>query len=237
MKNYLLYDAGCAVCTGIAEQVESASDGWLSVRSLGDPEMAQLVAEHDPREQDRPRLVMEGHQGVRVLSGLSMSAAMVRGMGLRRALRVTGIVRDAIEAGDPHGRRSFLRTVGLTAGVVGGVAVAGAPAMAASEGSSAVLSAASTSDLRAAAEGNRQYQAALEAARAKGYSSNLSESVAIDTGGDDRLLFTFMGTPTGRRTTPWSSPTSACRVSRPSPSRPCPATRTRRPRARSWRMP
>lgn len=194
MKNYLLYDAGCAVCTGVAELVEQASDGWLTVRSLGDPQMAAVVAEHDPREYDRPRLVMEGRDGVRVLSGVAMSAAMIKGLGIRRAIKVSKIVRDALQADDATGRRAFIRTVGLGAAVASGFAIGGAPAMAsAGERGEGALSGAGLSSLRRQAAANVRYQAALRSAKAQGFSSKLSKSVGIDMGDEGQVLFTFMG--------------------------------------------
>lgn len=196
MTNYLLYDGGCLMCTGIADQVQKISDGWLTVRSLDDPEMAALVAEHDPNKRSRPRLVMEQDGGVQVLAGPSMSLAIVRGIGLRRAIRVSGAMHEAIQSGDPSGRRSFLRTVGVGTAVATGFAMGGSPASAANgapRDASGVLSQSALTRLRIEARRNKEYLAAVRTATLRGYDPALSESVGIDMGTGDVLMFTFIG--------------------------------------------
>ncbi|GAB2699779.1 hypothetical protein [Thalassiella azotivora] len=193
MTNYLLHDAACPVCANIASRVESVSDGWLTVRSIDDPEMASIVAAHAPDLGRKPCLILDREHGTKVLTGAPMSIAMTRALGLRRALKVSGIIHDALREGDPTGRRSFLRTVGIGAAVVSGFALGGPATASGSNERHAVLDPSAAARLRDEAKANTEYRAAMRAAKAHGYDFTISDSVAIDLGDGDRLLFTFIG--------------------------------------------
>ncbi len=140
MHRYLLFDSGCAMCTGLAEQIELESGGLLEARSLRDPEMHLLLeAARAPRRWE-PTLLEVDPRGARAYTGTTMRIHLVRGLGVRRTGRILGlIVRRAIEdakadPADPT-RRSLLKATGFAiAGTVIGLPVLGSKAVAASAG-------------------------------------------------------------------------------------------------------
>lgn len=118
MHRYLLFDSGCTVCTGLADEIERESGGLLEARSLRDPEMHLLLeAARAPREW-QPTLIEVDPRGTRVYTGVAMRVRLVRGLGVRRSGRILGlIVSQAIETSkagplDPT-RRSLLKAAGL----------------------------------------------------------------------------------------------------------------------------
>ncbi|WP_156822445.1 hypothetical protein [Demetria terragena] len=195
MTNYLMYDDGCTLCSDIAERVEGASEGWLTVRPIGDSEVTELLRNSGEVAPNRPHLVVvDGGEGAQLLSGASMSWAMIQGMGIRRALSVSGIVHDALKKDARDGRRSFLRAAGLGVGVATGMALGASPSMAAGGSADAgALDPDGLSELQKRARGNPQFKAALQTARSQGFDTKLSKSVGFDTGDGGRLLYVFIG--------------------------------------------
>lgn len=190
MTNYLLYDGNCPVCTNVAQTVEESSQGWLTVRPSDDPELAPLVAQHGASCKARPRLVMMKDGKARVLEGPAMTLAMIKGMGLRRALKVSRIVRDEILEADPLGRRTLLRAVGAGVMVATGLALGGSPAAAAPEGRA--LRGEELARLKAQARNNPDHRAALKTSRQSGYATSRTKSVGFDLGDEGFLLMTFI---------------------------------------------
>ncbi len=127
MKRYLLFDAGCSLCTEIAKRVEEASDGWLEARSLREPEMQQLLDRAKPGWKWEPTLVEVDGDEVRVYQGVRMRIQMVRKLGVRRAWRVIEEVQEAIQSMTVDvGRRRFLEKA---SGIIASGIILGIPSM------------------------------------------------------------------------------------------------------------
>jgi len=115
MQRTLLFDSGCALCTGLARAIEREADGWLIARSLQEPDIRALLDTARPGWTWAPTLLEERDGDVRAFTGAALQARLVAGLGPRRALRVARLVRGATR---PHsaaatGRRTFLKRAGV----------------------------------------------------------------------------------------------------------------------------
>jgi hypothetical protein len=89
---YLLFDFGCSTCTEIAAVVEEAR-GWLSVRSLNDPQAQRSLSKARPGWKWEPTLLEVAGKRMLAYTGLSMKTRMLMGLGPWRAARVARIFR------------------------------------------------------------------------------------------------------------------------------------------------
>lgn len=92
-KRYLLFDSGCSECTEIAQAVEQETEGWLTARSLHDPEVQELLSKARPDWTWEPTLLEVIGDKAIVSTGLNMKTRMLIGLGLRKAARVSKIAR------------------------------------------------------------------------------------------------------------------------------------------------
>lgn len=120
MKRYLLFDGGCTLCTGLARAIEQATDGWLTAKSLRDPEMQALLNRARPGWTWEPTLVEVHGERVHSYTGIKMRARLAMGLGPRRALRVAQLVQQALspKVAIDQGRRTFLQRGALLAGLL-----------------------------------------------------------------------------------------------------------------------
>ena len=119
MKRYLLFDSGCCQCSKIAKAIEQEAGGKLTIRSLRDPAVKELLDREHPGWNWEPMLVEEKDDQVRVYAGGAMSRRLVWVLGPRRALRILKIItsKGVQEPVSPQdaGRRNFFRTAGALA--------------------------------------------------------------------------------------------------------------------------
>lgn len=122
MRRTLLFDSGCAPCTGLARAIERETDGWLVARSLHEPDVRALLDNARPGWAWEPTLIEEASGATRVFTGVALRARMVAGLGPRRAVRVARLVQQATRPNRavPTGRRTFLKHAGAT---VAGIAL------------------------------------------------------------------------------------------------------------------
>lgn len=111
----LVYDAGCSVCTDVAQQAEAEARGWLRVRPLQDEQMRALLARHAPNLGRRPALVTQDGDRVTVDIGWTMLAKLALGMGPRHGWRLLRKLEQArpqpVDSGS-SARRHLLRAFG-----------------------------------------------------------------------------------------------------------------------------
>lgn len=119
MKRYLLFDSGCSFCTGLARSIERESKGWLTARSLRDPEMQLLLNQAQSHWRWEPSLLEVNHGIVRVFTGLQMRFRLAFGLGPKTAWRVTRLVSQIDEGPTSFGqeRRRVLQRFAIGAGI------------------------------------------------------------------------------------------------------------------------
>lgn len=93
-ERYLLFDSGCHECAEIADAVEQEAEGWLTVRSLHEEDVKELVSKARPNWKWEPMLVEFNGDSVLVFTGLQMKMRMLIGLGPRRAARIARITRQ-----------------------------------------------------------------------------------------------------------------------------------------------
>ena len=120
MERPVLFDGGCTLCTGLALDIERATHGWLTARSLRDPAMTALLDQARPGWRWEPTLVEVNGERVRVVTGIKMRSRLVVGLGPKRAVRVAQLVQQAL-APKPEvdqGRRTLLKRGAMLAGLL-----------------------------------------------------------------------------------------------------------------------
>ncbi len=119
MKRYLLFDSGCCQCSKIAEAIEQEAGGKLTIRSLRDPAVKELLDREHPGWKWEPMLVEEKDDKVRVYAGRAMSRRLLVVLGPRRAWKILDLVTNAEypteSPSTDQGRRGFLRLAGAAA--------------------------------------------------------------------------------------------------------------------------
>ncbi|MGP4079175.1 hypothetical protein ACTWQL_04610 [Pseudalkalibacillus sp. R45] len=128
VKRYLLFDSNCSVCINLATSIEKESNGWLTIRSLHNPEMKELLNQAKPDWEFEPT-ILEVHDNKPpiVYTGMQLKTYILKGLGIRKSLRISRTIRDA---GVPwftqksptpleyQGRRSFVKKGGIFLGGV-----------------------------------------------------------------------------------------------------------------------
>lgn len=190
MIRHLLFDSGCVVCSNIADAVNAEAGGWLTARSLLDPEIVKTLDTHAPGWAHRPMLLEVQGDKIRVSSGLEMSWRMFRGLGPRKTRRVMTLVANALSPTVGTGRRSFLAAASGTVGVLA-IGMGASPGWAAGTPRAEVL------------DGGRLAAAAARATRApdvgraqvaiteQGYDLEQEKVVAIRGEGNDLVVMFF----------------------------------------------
>lgn len=92
-KRYLLFDSGCSECTEIAHAVEQETEGWLTARSLHEPEVQELLSKARPDWKWEPTLLEVDRDKITASTGFNLKTRMLIGLGPRKAARVSKIVR------------------------------------------------------------------------------------------------------------------------------------------------
>ena len=125
MKRYLLFDSGCCQCSKIAKAIEQEAGGKLTIRSLRDPAVKELLDRERPGWKWEPMLVEEKDDQVRVYADGAMSRRLLVVLGPRRAWKILGFVTNLENPTESpsadQGRRGFLRLAGAAA--IGAVAL------------------------------------------------------------------------------------------------------------------
>ena len=115
MERYLLFDSRCGLCSKLAQDIEEVAEGWLVARSLGDQSMRSLLKEAKPNWRWQPTLLEIEGQEVRVVTGPTLAANMVAGLGPRRAWRAAQLMHHTREVQEDRvdiERRYFLHQSG-----------------------------------------------------------------------------------------------------------------------------
>ena len=116
MKRYLLFDSGCCQCSKIAEAIEQEAGGKLTIRSLRDPAVKELLDRERPGWKWEPMLVEEKDDKVRIYAGGAMSRRLLLVLGPRRALKILKFAipgtSSAINTPKNVERRNFFRVAG-----------------------------------------------------------------------------------------------------------------------------
>jgi len=119
MKRYLLFDSGCCQCSKLARTIEQEVSDKLTIRSLHDPEVKELLDRERPGWKWEPMLVEEKGEKVRVFAGGAMMRRLVWVLGPRRAWKILKLVAgdSVLKSTSPKnvGRRNFLRLAGAAA--------------------------------------------------------------------------------------------------------------------------
>lgn len=121
MERYLLFDSGCSKCTQLASAVQSKTEGWLSVRSLRDETIHQLLNRAKPNWRWEPTLLEIDGEQIRVFTGIAMRVRIMTELGPVRAWDLAKLVRESggSVSGVNMSRRDFLHQTGaLLAGLV-----------------------------------------------------------------------------------------------------------------------
>ncbi len=118
MERYLLFDAGCAYCSTLAQTIEQESQGWLQARSLRDPQMQAYLKQGRHQLRWEPTLLEVSREQVRVCTGWTLRYKMLLGLGPQRMWRVLLLM----ETQQPVqvGRRRFFR---VGSALLGGLAL------------------------------------------------------------------------------------------------------------------
>ena len=88
---YLLFDAGCLACSAIADLVERETEGWLTARGLGEPEVRATLCKARPDWKHEPTFLEVEGEKIVASTGLTMRARMLVDLGPRKAARVARI--------------------------------------------------------------------------------------------------------------------------------------------------
>ncbi len=120
MKYYLLFDSGCMDCIRIATEVEQATAGWLTARSLRDSAIQRLLNDVQPGWQWQPMLLEVIDDKPRVFAGIGMNVRLAAKLGLRRSVRLAKLVARTHQKPQVAdlSRRQFLRQAGLSVGAL-----------------------------------------------------------------------------------------------------------------------
>ncbi|MDE0077488.1 MAG: hypothetical protein OXO50_08215 [Caldilineaceae bacterium] len=125
MNRYLLFDAGCGACSGIAGQVQEEVDNILAVRSLVESEIQQHLNSTLPGWKWEPMVLEVSDDGkdIKIYAGVLMRLRLIQLLGISKAWRVATIMyRSTHVLVSLQERRRFLR---YGSGVVAGLAVLG----------------------------------------------------------------------------------------------------------------
>ncbi len=124
MQRYLLFDAGCLTCHSMANAVETASSGWLVVRSLSNQDVQQQLAQAKPQWKWEPTLLEVEQDRISAYTGMQLRLKLLRGLGPQRTWQTIQLMRRAIEPQEilnPQRRRFFTRSSAVLGGLLLGI--------------------------------------------------------------------------------------------------------------------
>lgn len=190
MQRFLLFDGGCQICSEAVSDIEMIAKGWLTVKSLNDPEIRALLDTHVPDWKFRPMLVEVDDHRVRVKTGFSMSSALLFGLGPVRSQRVLSRAVRAVQEKNAPARRSVLSGIGATAVLLGIGTFVGVNAGAAEASQS--LTGTALKNVLKQANAKPAMQKARAAVRKKGYDLEKTEAVATQAEDGGYVVFLFV---------------------------------------------
>lgn len=124
MERFLLFDAGCVLCSQLAHSIERESNGWLSVHSLREPAMQSLLDRANVPQQWKPTLIEVDGKDIRVFTGLRLELQLLIGLGPQKAWRIAQMayeINSSLRSNKIDvGRRSFFTRSGA---VLAGIAL------------------------------------------------------------------------------------------------------------------
>lgn len=112
MERYLLFDAGCSICTNVAATIERESGGWLTAKSLNDPTARAWREETGQADSWEPALIEVTTERTQAFTGFALRRRLVGGLGPRRAWKVLRLVAEfgmESDSGEGVTRRVILR--------------------------------------------------------------------------------------------------------------------------------
>ncbi|MBA2682844.1 MAG: hypothetical protein H0U76_31180 [Ktedonobacteraceae bacterium] len=125
MERYLLFDAGCSVCSSLAAAIEQEAAGKLKVLNLRSEDAKQLLEQVFPNGwQHQPYLVTVRPSGVIATTGLKMAVGLGQLIGPQKGWRIYRIAKQGrLALPDATSnlltqRRQFLKRSGLFAGAL-----------------------------------------------------------------------------------------------------------------------
>ena len=118
MERYLLFDAQCLTCSKLAQAVTSTTNGWMTARSLHDPQMQSLLAQTQNSQKWEPTLLEVQDDQVRVYRGMALRFKLLSGLGLKRTMDLLQALHQTVHHNDQlsASRRSFLTKGRMLAG-------------------------------------------------------------------------------------------------------------------------
>lgn len=88
----LLFDAGCLACSNAAREIAEMGIAGLDVRPLSDPAVLDRLRQAGLEPPDRPALLIEDGDHLRIATGWAMRVALVRLTGWNRAERIVRLL-------------------------------------------------------------------------------------------------------------------------------------------------
>jgi len=125
MPYTLLFNGGCASCSKAAREIVEMSLPGLEVRALTDPAVLERIGQAGLEPPDRPALLIDDGDRLRIATGWAMRAALARLAGWNRADRIVRLVsiehraRAASRPGTITRRSALGRGLAALAAVVG----------------------------------------------------------------------------------------------------------------------
>lgn len=196
----LLFDAGCSICSDIAQQAEAEAGGWLRVRALQDEEMRALLAQAAPNHGRRPALVTQEDGRVTVDVGWTMLAKLAMGLGLRRSWRLLRRLHEAgprPQASESAARRHLLRAFGGGTLATLSAVVSAHPDKETADEATLLTNEAHDAAL-SAVRGEAQVQVAEQQLLAQGFLPSTESAVILRSGQGDQLTMVFYPDAAGR---------------------------------------
>lgn len=125
-ERFLLFDGGCDFCAAVAAAAERESRGWLTARTLSDPDL-QVVLDHaGMSDHHEPLLVVRRTGRDRVYRGTRLAARLAFGLGPVAAFKVVHSIGSVTAPAEP-GRRELLRGAAIVGGALALPGFASAP--------------------------------------------------------------------------------------------------------------
>lgn len=109
-RRYLLFDAGCSVCTNLATKIEQASGGSLMARNLRDSDVMTLLNKARSNWKWEPALLEVDGEHIELFTGLAMRARLALVLGPKRTWQVMRVVANTVASTTKDTpRRAFIR--------------------------------------------------------------------------------------------------------------------------------
>jgi hypothetical protein len=110
MPYTLLFNAGCVACSNAAREIVEMGIAGLEVRPLSDPAVVDRLRQAGLEPPDRPALLADDGDQLRIATGWAMRVALVRLAGWNRADRIVRLLSIEQRARMSRGRTISRRT-------------------------------------------------------------------------------------------------------------------------------